>query len=215
MGIAERKEREKEQRRRDIVDAAERVFFTKGYDLSTMDDVATEAELSKGTLYLYFNSKDELHFAIMEKGMEILLDLMESKLNQNDNGRRNLRSLGVALVEFSKLHPNYFSALIFFQSRDIEQQKLDEFKLKKFLSGRSSLSMLNDSIKKGMQDGSIRKDVEVGKMSMTLWAQMMGVLVMHSTKKLAFDHFNVGLEDLVDTHLQLIQDGLKPKIEQE
>lgn len=215
MGITERKEREKEQRRKDIIDAAERVFFSKGYDESTMDDVAEEAELSKGTLYLYFRSKDELHFAIMEKGMQLLLDLMESKTDPKENGRRNLRFLGMALVEFSKLHPHYFNALIFFQSRDLERQKLDEFKMKKFLEGRSSLSLLNDHIIRGMNDGSIRKDIGVEKISMALWAQMMGVLVMYSTKTVAFEHFKVNLEDLVETHLQLIQDGLKPQNHQE
>ena len=58
MGITERKEREKLQRREDILNAAERVFFSKGHKNSTMDDVAEEAELSKGTLYLYFKSKE-------------------------------------------------------------------------------------------------------------------------------------------------------------
>ena len=56
MGIAERKEREKLQRRNDIIDAAERLFFQHGFETPTMDDVAREAELSKGTLYLYFKS---------------------------------------------------------------------------------------------------------------------------------------------------------------
>ena len=52
MGIAERREREREQRRNTILDAAETVFFSKGINLATMDEVAEEAELSKGTLYL-------------------------------------------------------------------------------------------------------------------------------------------------------------------
>ncbi len=212
MGIAERKVREKERRRRDILDAAERVFFSKGYESSTMDDVADEAELSKGTLYLYFNGKDELHFAIMEKGMKLLLNLIEEKLDPKENGRMNLISIGLALVDFSKKHPDYFNALIFFQSRDIEHQKMDEFRLKKFLQGRSALKLLNEIIIKGMHDGSVRGDIEVEKVSMTIWAQMMGVLVMYSTKEFAFEHFKVSLEDLIDTHLQLIQHGLKPKI---
>ncbi|MCK5408322.1 MAG: helix-turn-helix transcriptional regulator, partial [Candidatus Krumholzibacteria bacterium] len=60
MGIAERREREKEQRRIDIIDAAERVFFSKGWQAATMDDVAEAVELSKATLYLYFKNKEEL-----------------------------------------------------------------------------------------------------------------------------------------------------------
>ncbi|MDL1893205.1 helix-turn-helix transcriptional regulator, partial [Sphingobacteriales bacterium CHB3] len=52
MGIIERKEREKEQRREEIVTAAEKIFFEKGLAIATMDEIAEAAELSKGTLYL-------------------------------------------------------------------------------------------------------------------------------------------------------------------
>jgi len=50
MGIVERRQREKEQRRSAIIDAAEAVFFSKGLEIATMDDVAEEAELSKRKL---------------------------------------------------------------------------------------------------------------------------------------------------------------------
>ena len=65
MGINERKDKEKQIRSNDIIDAAERVFFLKGYDLATMDDVAKEAEFSKRTVYVYFNSKEQIYFEIM------------------------------------------------------------------------------------------------------------------------------------------------------
>jgi len=47
MGIAERREREKEQRQKEIIDAAERIFFAEGVENSTMGEVAAAAELSK------------------------------------------------------------------------------------------------------------------------------------------------------------------------
>lgn len=56
MGTTERKKREKERRRNTIIDAAEKVIFSKGLDQSTMTEIAQEAELSKGTLYLYFKN---------------------------------------------------------------------------------------------------------------------------------------------------------------
>jgi AcrR family transcriptional regulator len=65
MGTAERRLREKKQRVEDILDAAEQVFFSKGFDSSTMDDVADEAEFSKGALYNYFKSKNELCVGIV------------------------------------------------------------------------------------------------------------------------------------------------------
>jgi AcrR family transcriptional regulator len=53
MGIQERKEREKERRRQQIMVAAKRVFSNKGFSKATMEDIAQEAELSPGTLYLF------------------------------------------------------------------------------------------------------------------------------------------------------------------
>ena len=60
MGTHERKEREKEHRREEILAAAQAVFFEKGLQNSTMDEIAERAELSKGTLYLYYKSKEDL-----------------------------------------------------------------------------------------------------------------------------------------------------------
>ena len=211
MGITERKEREKEFRRQSIINAAEKVFFSKGFDQSTMDDIAMEAELSKGTLYLYFQSKDEVHFAIMERGMKFLMDLMEHQLQGDKNGRETLRDLGLALVEFSNRYPDYFDALILFQASDLEQQRINERKLKAFMEERNSLTLLNETIVRGMKDGSIREDIPLNELSTTLWAQMMGILVMFQNKKMAFDLHGVTRGMLVNTHLDLIRDSLKPK----
>ena len=210
MGIIERKEREKEQRRQAIIDAAEVVFFRKGYETSIMDDVAMEAELSKGTLYLYFKSKDELHFAIMERGMKLLMELMEKRLKIRKNGLETLRELGLALVEFSNLYADYFNALIFFQGRDVEQQKLNEEKVRAFMANRNSLTLLNETLARGMADGSVRKDIPMAELSTTLWAQMMGILVMYSVKQMVFNLHNVSREQLVNSHLNMISDALKP-----
>ncbi len=210
MGITERKEREREQRYQAIIDAAETVFFRKGYETSTMDDVALDAELSKGTLYLYFTSKDELHFAIMERGMKLLMELMERRLNIKKSGLETLRELGLALVEFSNLHPDYFNALIFFQGRDVEQQKLQEAKVNDFMANRNSLTLLNETLKRGMTDGSVRTDIPILELSATLWAQMMGILVMYSAKQMVFNLHNISREQLVNSHLKLIHDALEP-----
>jgi AcrR family transcriptional regulator len=64
MGIQERKEREKERRRQQIIVAAKRVFSKKGFSKATMEDIAKESELSPGTLYLYFRNKEELYASL-------------------------------------------------------------------------------------------------------------------------------------------------------
>ncbi len=64
MGIIERREREKERRKQQIIVAAKRVFLENGFNKATMEDIAKEAELSAGTLYLYFKNKHELYASI-------------------------------------------------------------------------------------------------------------------------------------------------------
>ena len=77
MGIEERKEREKKQRRRQLIDAAEKVFAAKGFSGATIENIAEEAELSPATLYLYFKNKDELYASLNLKMLEVLIEKME------------------------------------------------------------------------------------------------------------------------------------------
>ena len=73
MGIQERKERERERRRQQIMVAAKRVFTDKGFSKATMEDIAKEAELSPGTLYLYFKNKDELYASLSLRILQYLM----------------------------------------------------------------------------------------------------------------------------------------------
>ncbi len=69
-----RKARERERRRREILDAAETVFVRKGYHAATVEEIAQEAEFAVGTLYNFFQSKDDLYAQVVGK---IALDFME------------------------------------------------------------------------------------------------------------------------------------------
>ena len=77
MGIQERKQRERERRRQQIMVAAKKVFTTKGFNKTTMEDIAKEAELSPGTLYLYFKNKDELYASLSLRILQYLLIRLE------------------------------------------------------------------------------------------------------------------------------------------
>jgi AcrR family transcriptional regulator len=84
MGIQERKERERERRRQQIMVAAKRVFSVKGFSKATMEDIAKEAELSPGTLYLYFKNKDELYASLSLRILQYLLIRLEHVNNEPD-----------------------------------------------------------------------------------------------------------------------------------
>lgn len=71
MTLTERKQLEKAKQREDILDDAEKLFFSRGYDGVSMDEITNEVELNKATLYLYFKDKESLFFAVINRGIKM------------------------------------------------------------------------------------------------------------------------------------------------
>ncbi|HEY68902.1 MAG TPA: helix-turn-helix transcriptional regulator, partial [Thermoflexia bacterium] len=77
MTTRARREREKEERRQSILRAAREVFFENGFHRATVDNVAERAEVSKGTVYLYFESKETILAHLLLEGLGELLGELE------------------------------------------------------------------------------------------------------------------------------------------
>jgi AcrR family transcriptional regulator len=70
MGLLERREQEKDNRRKRILEAARTLFFAKGFKNVTVDKIAKFSELGKGSIYLYFNSKEDIYAQILLNDIE-------------------------------------------------------------------------------------------------------------------------------------------------
>ena len=110
MSIITRKELEKEQRRRDILNAAEKLFFSKGYDNVSLNEIAKEVKLGRSTLYLYFENKEELFFAIVLRGAQILYGIVLRGSKKAKTSYEKLAAFRDAYYEFSKKFPDYLKA---------------------------------------------------------------------------------------------------------
>ncbi len=217
MGISERKEREREQRRNDIIDAAEKVIFSKHLDASTMDEIAEEAELSKGTLYLYFKNKTELFLAIQERGLSMLVDDFRKTLKNSGSkvGLDLIHDLGETYFKFSVKYPNYYNADVYGRS----QEFLDEVKnldMSKACNAKRALLMsaLQTALQKGVDDGSIRNDIDPKRMSLQLYASFFGIIQVHQTRKRAvlesiMELMDIDTEIMIYEYFDLIRRGLK------
>lgn len=111
MGIRARREQEKQERRECIVDAAERVFFDKGYERTTMDDIARDAALSRGLLYVYFRDKAAILDAVMLRAAEDLRQRFRDVAAGNMHGSEKVQAMGEAYYAFSIEQPDYFDLL--------------------------------------------------------------------------------------------------------
>ena len=119
MGIQERKQRERERRRQQIIVAAKRVFSEKGFSKTTMEDIAREAELSPGTLYLYFKNKDELYASLSLRILQYMNIRLEDVKKENDsNPGQKIASIKEALYDVYQFDPMILINMFHLQSSE-------------------------------------------------------------------------------------------------
>ncbi|AGK52841.1 TetR/AcrR family transcriptional regulator [Bacillus sp. 1NLA3E] len=214
MGVSERKQKEKEIRRNDIIEAAERVFFTKGYATSTMDDVAKEAEFSKRTVYVYFKSKEQLYFEIMIRGWKLLNTMLEEELNTllGGNSLQRLRQIGTTLLTFSQLQPNYFEAIVEYETseRDFEKGITDQSREECYAEGEKIFRFLMTTLQQGVEEGSIRKDLDLLNTALILWSSTIGVFNVAKKKANYIKHYHHrNSEELIPEAFELLLTSIK------
>ena len=111
MSLAKWKEREREQRQNDIIDAARKLLIDRDFDEISMDEIAREVGLGKSTLYLYFKNKESLYFAIVLRGIRIWAQMIREEVKKGNTGLEKFVLYGNANREFSNEYPDYFRLL--------------------------------------------------------------------------------------------------------
>jgi AcrR family transcriptional regulator len=85
-------------KRQQIIEGARRVFIEMGFDAASMNDITREAGVSKGTIYVYFNNKEELFEALIDDERKKMFGDMYAALEQGGELRDTLIRFGVALA---------------------------------------------------------------------------------------------------------------------
>ncbi|MCC5943332.1 MAG: TetR/AcrR family transcriptional regulator [Bernardetiaceae bacterium] len=212
MGVSERKAREKLRRKQNIIDAAEDVFFTQGFENSTMSQVALKAELSKGTLYLYFKSKDEIYSAIILRSFHILQQHLEQVLTDCAalSGFRMLEKVAEAYIKFAYEFPNYFNTILDYENSDFDLKNLEGEARRALEAGNGVIDLLVNAIRKGQEDGSIRPSLEATEMAFVLWSQLTGLLqVIRKKMDIISHYFSIQKDNLLQTHLEIMKKGIE------
>ena len=184
MGIQERKEREKERRRQQIIIAAKRVFSDKGFNKTTMEDIAEEAELSPGTLYLYFKNKEELYASLSLRILKYLAIRVEhvNKETHLDPDEK-LAALKEAMYDVYEFDPLTLINMFHLQSSETLKSLSPEFLAELNDLFYTSMSTIADIFKTGIENNRF-----IGKTPQELadifWAIFSGIVLWESSKNL-------------------------------
>ncbi len=204
MGIKERKIREKEKRRKEILKTAEKLFSGKKGFESTMDDLAEKTELAKGTLYLYFPNKESILLALTEKAIGVLKKRLNRALNETATGIEQLSDNGDAFVKFLYEKPFYASLIIKFEKKILIDAESGE----KVLLVEPVLDILQKILIKGSEDKTLRNDIGIKELVTILWSQMLGILNTLSGRQEIMNIYGVDREWIIKGHYRVIMSGL-------
>jgi TetR/AcrR family transcriptional regulator len=179
VSTTQRRAREKEHRRRSILNAARSVFFEGGFQLATVDDVAAQAEVSKGTVYLYFESKETILAHLLLEGLEELVAVLEEAFaTERDMAPpERLRRLAMGYLNFFQTNPHYHR-LIMALDRGRFQEAIPPDLHKKVLNrSLRGFYWVIQAVQQGMDQG-VFKGAEPRQAAAALWASLNGVLVL-------------------------------------
>ena len=196
MGITERREREREEIRSQILDAARELFDTEGYEHVTMRRIAEDIEYSPTTIYNHFEDKDDLVRALCEEDFARLHQVFNEEHPPADPVEW-IRRLGRAYARFGLELPNHYRFMFMTPHK--------KEKLGPTSAGEQSFEMLRVAVERAVATGQFRR-LDPNTMAQVLWSSLHGVVALLITIPQELWPSVPAAADLVD---QTIENGIR------
>jgi AcrR family transcriptional regulator len=179
MAVADRKEREREEKKRKILNAAKALFLEQGFEKTSIRSIADLIEYSPSTIYLYFKDKNELLFALHQEAFLGLIERFNVVAPIKDPFEQ-LQALGFEYLKFAVENPELYE-LMFLMTAPIEAL---ECRCDIWEDGHTALNMLKMLIqacqKRGYFEGQNLDDL-----AMMIWANVHGLASLHLRRRMS------------------------------
>ena len=209
MTTRARRKQEKKERRQSILCAAREVFCENGFHRATVDNVAERAKVSKGTVYLYFESKETILAFLLLEGLNELVEKLEQAYAGTEPlpARERLRRLGRAYLRFFEEQPDYFR-LLMATDRGRFPDSVGPALYQRVLSASlEGLDWVVQAIQQGIDEG-VFHCCDVRPAASILWATLNGVLELMESP-LRREMVGVERELLYQAALETVIQGLQ------
>ena len=176
MGITERKEREREEMRVLILDAAQTLFLANGFEKVSIRNIADTIEYSPATIYLYYKDKNELLFALHQRGFVKMVQEFQPLRLLTDPFEK-LVEMGRSYIRFAVKNPELFD-LMFIMTAPMD--KLDK---EDWVEGDQAFGLLMQVVQECMDAGIFQKH-DVQSTAMMIWSGIHGYTALFLRKRL-------------------------------
>lgn len=157
--------------------AAEQVFGEKGFQSATIEDLAARAELSVGTLYLYFKSKEELFISLIFEAMSVFHGGLLKIRRSSRPPAAKLREVWAFFIRFREEHPMYYKALLHLHDADFTRSLSPPVREAILQRSGENFDLGGLIVSEGAPDGRPRSFIEL------LWAAFMGLVYIQDTRR--------------------------------
>ena len=205
MSTKERKEREKENRRETILNAAESVMLANGLHGLNIDLIAQETELAKGTIYLYFKSKEEILSTLSIKARRLLLKEFQKIEQKGISPIEQIKELVRTNYEFYKTNPLYYDLVSLYEVNNTltETEEMHE-------SGQDISNLIVNIVNKAKEDGSLNPNINPHYFSFCIWGMTVGVFQLIKVRGvLMSEQMAISEENLLNTFMETMENGIK------
>ncbi len=177
-----RRLKEKEDRKGLILAAAREVFFDVGIRRATVDMIAAKAEIAKGTIYLYFQTKETILAHLLLEGLDTLHEYLTTAFDDSAalDSETRLRRLAAAYYEFYLQEPDYFRLMMAFDRGQFQESVSPELYELILLRSLRGLRCVADAAQQGINEGTLTTKADARQLAGMLWAALNGVLVITS-----------------------------------
>jgi AcrR family transcriptional regulator len=208
VGLLERRGKEKDSRKKLILKSARALFFKKGYNKVTVDEIAKTSELGKGSIYLYFRSKEEIYAQILLNDIDNFNQQI-SVLSDRKNSASDL------LVEFSCIYVDFFlndselfRILMTYMLQPAKMNLSEKLNSQILGANARSIDAIGKILQLGVESKEFPADINLKRNQNAIWGLLNGIISLYifsgaqvkrreriySTIKLALELFIRGLK---------------------
>jgi AcrR family transcriptional regulator len=179
LGLVERRKRERENRKNAILKAARKLFFENGFRTVTIESIAKKAELSKGSIYLYFKSKEEIYTQILlgdiDKFHEHFTDILKSPASASD-----------AIMQFARIYVDLFlndrelfRILMTFMLHTNAMNLPEDLNNHIIKSTNKNIGVIEEIFKYGIERAEFPSTINLRLSRNVLWGLLNGIISLH------------------------------------
>ncbi|MBM4313902.1 MAG: TetR/AcrR family transcriptional regulator [Deltaproteobacteria bacterium] len=208
MGLEERREREKKNRKNAILKAARRLFFESGFRPVTVESIAKKAELSKGSIYLYFKSKEEIYTQILLSDIDKFHESFKDLSHHTATASEAITKFAMIYVELFLNDRELFRILMTFMLHTNAMNLPEDLNNQIIKSTNKNISTIEEIFRYGIERGEFSPTMNLRLSRNAFWGLLNGIISLHLFTGAESKRVEV-IQSTIKTGLEIYIRGLK------